>query len=150
MVGTSSSKIYLLDVNVLLAIVLPQHIAHSIVYPWFMEMGRRGFSTCAMTQSGFVRLLSNPATYVEKVTHEDAIQSLQRLTSFKNHFFWPMDVDYSKATAPLHSRIFGHKQTTDAYLLGLAIHHRGKLATLDKAICHLAGSEFASHVEYIQ
>jgi predicted nucleic acid-binding protein len=28
----------------------------------------------------------------------------------------------------------GHQQITDAYLLALAIHHRGKLATLDQGI----------------
>ena len=39
---------------------------------------------------------------------------------------------------------------TDAYLLGLAIHHKGKLATLDRAIVYLAGSEFAEYVELIQ
>jgi uncharacterized protein len=43
----------------------------------------------------------------------------------------------------------GHRQITDAYLLGLAIHNRGKLATLDRGILQLAGSDFAGHVELI-
>ena len=29
---------------------------------------------------------------------------------------------------------FGHQEITDAYLLALATHHRGKLATLDKGV----------------
>jgi predicted nucleic acid-binding protein len=43
----------------------------------------------------------------------------------------------------------GHRQIRDAYLLGLAKHHGGKLATLDKAIVSLAGPEFAGLVELI-
>jgi predicted nucleic acid-binding protein len=44
----------------------------------------------------------------------------------------------------------GHRQITDAYLLGLAIHNKGKLATLDRGIRHLAGREFAANVELIE
>ena len=140
---------YLLDVNVLLAYALPGHADHGKVYRWFKEVGSRKFSTCAMTQSGFIRLLSNPALYLDRVSHEDALEVLRRFTSRREHRFWPMDVDYLTATASLRSRISGHKQTTDAYLVGLAIHHGGKLATLDKAIPHLAGPEFSKHVELL-
>jgi hypothetical protein len=28
----------------------------------------------------------------------------------------------------------GHQQVTDAYLLGLAMHKKGKLATMDRAV----------------
>src|SRR5947209_10253684 len=31
-------------------------------------------------------------------------------------------------------RLFGHQQVTHAYLLALAIHHKGKLATLDQRV----------------
>ena len=43
----------------------------------------------------------------------------------------------------------GPKQVTDAFLLGLAIHHGGKLATLDKGIAQIAGPEFEHLVEMI-
>jgi uncharacterized protein len=140
---------YLLDVNVLLAYALPGHTDHGKAYRWFKEIGSKRFCTCAMTQSGFIRLLSNPAIYLERVSHEDALEVLRRFTARKEHRFWPMDVDYLTATAPLLPRISGHKQTTDAYLLGLAIHHSGKLATMDKAIPHLAGPDLVRHVELI-
>jgi len=38
---------------------------------------------------------------------------------------------------------------TDAYLLGLAVHHRGKLAALDQGIASLAGRS-GHGVELIQ
>jgi predicted nucleic acid-binding protein len=44
----------------------------------------------------------------------------------------------------------GHRQTTDAYLLGLAIRNKGKLATLDRGIRHLAGNEFSANLELIE
>jgi predicted nucleic acid-binding protein len=44
----------------------------------------------------------------------------------------------------------GPKQITDAYLLGIAKHHGGKLATLDKAVKSLAGPEFGDLVEFIE
>jgi predicted nucleic acid-binding protein len=33
----------------------------------------------------------------------------------------------------------GHKQITDAYLLALAVHHRGRLVTFDSRMVALAG-----------
>ena len=44
----------------------------------------------------------------------------------------------------------GHRQTTDAYLLGLAVFNKGKLATLDRGIVYLAGNEYSGHVELIE
>jgi predicted nucleic acid-binding protein len=35
---------------------------------------------------------------------------------------------------PFAKKLAGHQQVTDAYLLGLAIHKRGKLATMDRAV----------------
>jgi toxin-antitoxin system PIN domain toxin len=125
------------------------HEHHTKVYRWFRALGSKDFSTCAMTQSGFVRLFSNPTIYRARVSHESAVAALGNLTSRREHTFWPMDVDYETATTPLRGRITGHKQIADAYLLGLAIHHRGRLATMDHGIVELAGPEFADSVELI-
>jgi predicted nucleic acid-binding protein len=45
--------------------------------------------------------------------------------------------------------VYGPKQITDAYLLGIAGKHGGKLATMDKAIKSLAGAEFSDRVELV-
>jgi hypothetical protein len=66
------------------------------------------------------------------------------------HVYWPDDPSYLDATRTLFARMQGHRQITDAYLLGLAIHNKGKLATLDRGIRQLAGSEFAACVEIIE
>jgi hypothetical protein len=49
-------------------------------------------------------------------------------------------------TAPFASRIFGHQQVTDAYLLGLAVKENGVLVTFDRGIKFMAGAEFRENV----
>jgi toxin-antitoxin system PIN domain toxin len=145
----ATPKVMLLDVNVLLALAIHDHLQHSKAMRWFHSKRSEGFSTCSITQSGLVRLFSNPSLYSVRVSRDDALQALQRLTGLPGHAFWPMDVDYETAVTPLRNRITGHKQTTDAYLLGLAIHHGGKLATLDGGIMELARPDFVKSVELI-
>lgn len=53
------------------------------------------------------------------------------LRGLPGYEFWPDDISYSDA--PL-DRIRGQKQVTDAYLVALATHHGGRLATFDKAL----------------
>ena len=50
------------------------------------------------------------------------------------HQFWADDVPVADALAALGITITGHQQITDAYLLALAVNHKGKLATLDKKL----------------
>jgi predicted nucleic acid-binding protein len=49
----------LLDVNVLVALFDPDHVHHEIAHDWFAEEGRDGWSTCPLTEAGFIRVLSN-------------------------------------------------------------------------------------------
>ena len=53
------------------------------------------------------------------------------------HRFWADELSFIQALEPLTSRLAGHQQVTDAYLLGLAMHKKGKLATMDRAILAL-------------
>ena len=62
------------------------------------------------------------------------------------HRFWPMDITLAEAVHPFHERLYGHRQVTDAYLLGLAIKNKGRLVTLDRGVEALAGSEFARYL----
>jgi len=48
--------------------------------------------------------------------------------------------------APFSERIFGHKQITDAYLLGLAVKDDGILVTLDKRLGFLAGTRYSQNL----
>lgn len=51
----------LLDVNVLIALVDAAHVDHQTVHTWAATGIADGWASCAVTQTGFVRVLSQPA-----------------------------------------------------------------------------------------
>ncbi len=52
--------IYLLDINLLLALTDPMHVHHELSHQWFAKKGRKGWATCPLTENGFVRIASHP------------------------------------------------------------------------------------------
>ena len=54
----SEAPLRLLDVNVLIALSLPNHVHHGLVSRWFDGVAR--WATCSITQSAYIRLLLNP------------------------------------------------------------------------------------------
>ena len=127
----------LLDTNVLVALFSADHSHHGVAQRWFREHEKKGWATCPFTQAGFVRLVSNPTVARTAVSPAEAIAVLEENLQTPHHEFWPDDISFMKAVTPLTSGLQGHKQITDAYLLGLAIHHKGKLATFDRSIASL-------------
>ena len=117
---------------------------------WFQREGENAFALCPMTEAGFIRILTNPAFTGKKVEFTEARAALARLSLIKGYRFWPMTRGLLEATAPFEGRFFSHRQVTDACLLGLAMERKGSLATMDKAVRHLAGAEFAQHVIVIE
>ena len=61
---------------------------------------------------------------------------LRWLTAIGEHIFWPDNLDLTGDEIPFRL-IMGHRQATDAYLLGLVIGRDGCLITLDRSILHL-------------
>ena len=80
---------------------------------------------------------------------DEALLALQEFVQRPQHIFLANTPPVSTLIKPIAHRLQGHRQITDAYLLGLAAHNKAKLATLDKGIIHLAGREFAEFVELI-
>src|ERR1700739_2018682 len=114
----------LLDVNVLVALLWPDHTFHELVQGWFGRNARRGWATCPITQAGFVRIVSNPAFSVRAVSPSDALQALDLTLQHPAHQFWADDVPLSDALNVFEEPPLGHQQITDAYLLGLAINKK--------------------------
>lgn len=141
----------LLDVNVLVALLWPDHKFHELVQAWFGKNARRGWATCPITQAGFVRIVSNPAFSVRAVSPPDALRVLELTLQHPAHQFWPDDLLLADALAVFGKRLVGHQQVTDAYLLGLATHKKGRLATLDHSVSELLsrGDPRADLVELI-
>jgi len=127
-------KGYLLDTNLLIALLWPSHERHGPAATWFARHRTRGWATCPVTQAGFVRIVSNPAFSRDAVQPREAAQVLTANTAARDHAFWADDLPFAEAVAFAGPRLLGHQQVTDAYLLGLAIRRGGALATLDRGI----------------
>jgi toxin-antitoxin system PIN domain toxin len=130
-------KGYLLDTNLLIALLWPSHERHELALKWFTRHRAKGWATCPFTQAGFVRIVSNPAFSRDAVQPREAIQVLSSNTIAKDHTFWPNELPVAEAVALTGVQLMGHQQVTDAYLLGLAIRRGGVLATLDQHIAAL-------------
>lgn len=50
----------LLDINVLLALLDADHLDHQRAQEWISEEIQHGWASCALTQNGFVRIISQP------------------------------------------------------------------------------------------
>ncbi len=129
---------YLLDTNVLIALLWPSHAHHTRAVRWFTRHRSNGWATCPFTQAGFVRIVSNPAFSRDAVTPRDAVGVLAANTASKDHSFWPDELPLAEAVDFAGSKLLGHPQVTDAYLLGLVLRRGGRLATLDERVTALA------------
>jgi uncharacterized protein len=129
--------ISLLDVNVLVALAWPTHSGHGSAQRWFARNGDRGWATCPITQAGFVRVLSSPSFSPQAPTVKETAQLLAANLDHPAHRFWGDTLTLAQALERLGFDLVGHRQITDGYLLALAMHHKGKLVTLDKSISAL-------------
>lgn len=127
---------YLLDVNVLVALSWPQHTSHPTALKWMTRHGREGWATCPFTEAGFVRIISNPAFSRDALDPQQALSLLRANLQHPAHQFWPDTLRVYDALMKVR-QITGHNQTTDAYLLALAISRRARLVTLDKSLAKL-------------
>jgi len=139
--------VFLLDANVLIALAWPEHQFHEKVGRWFARHSRDGWATCPFTQAAFVRTLSNPAFSADALTPANALRVLEANMSLPGHHFWPAAIPVPEALKKFEERLSGHRQIADAYLLGLVMHKRGKLATLDNGVRALG---FEGVVEWIE
>jgi toxin-antitoxin system PIN domain toxin len=121
-----------LDVNVLVALFDPDHVHHDAAHAWFGKHRSAGWATCPLTESGLVRILSNPAYSPQGERPARIAESLQAFRESGDHQFWPDDVSLSDSR--LFSLEVGWRKLTDVYLLGLALRHQGRLATFDRSI----------------
>ena len=123
---------YLLDVNLLLALCDPMHVHHEAAHRWFADRGHRSWATSPLTENGFVRIASHPS-YPNRPGDVLAVFAiLRQLCEAPGHQFWADDISVLEILEP--SAIITHAQITDVYLAGLAVHKKGKLATLDRRI----------------
>ena len=118
----------LLDANVLIALVVEDHIHHNAAELWFAG-STEAFATCPITQGSLVRLLIR-----EGEPAHAAVAVVSALMAQPRHEFWP---DEAAFDAVSFNGVIGHRQVTDAYLAHLARVRGGRLATFDQGLAKL-------------
>jgi len=134
---------YLLDVNVFVALLSEDHVHHQLVTAWFNTPNLL-WAICPFTEAGFLRNATAPRP--GQITMTAATAVLARMAQVPGYHYLPITADWQTLCRPFSTRLYGTKQVTDAYLLGLAVREGLVLVTMDKGILHLAGNEFSAHV----
>lgn len=125
----------LLDVNVVIALLDPDHAFHERAHQWWAASSKSGWASCPLTENGVVRIMSNPGySQGARFTPGDLIARLHTFARQTNHEFWPDDLSLRDGSVFAAERIHGSRQVTDLYLLALAARHKGRLATFDDGI----------------
>jgi uncharacterized protein len=137
---------FILDVNVLVALLFPAHPQNRLVQGWFHKVRRRQWATCPITQAGFVRVaclyLGEPRRAVQL-----AWDALEEECKSPDHEFWPVSANLCAVDLPMRGRVLGPKQMTDLVLVLTAAANQASLATLDSGIRELVlGTEYESSV----
>ena len=144
--------IHLLDVNVLVALFDGRHVNHETAHGWFRSTCRSRWATCAITQLGVIRILSNPFYLTVSAAPGEVSERLRRFCASGGHVFWPDDLPPTRSLdKEIRLRLQGHRQVTDFHLVALAHRHGGRLATFDARLARsLARTRLASTVALVR
>lgn len=128
---------FLLDVNLLVALLWENHEHHSPARRWLR--GVAGFATCPVAQLGFARVSSHPLLGYG-MTPDQAFSVLRRFLADPRHRFVP---DHLSAEDRIlrTDLIAGAQHITDHYLVALARQHLMSLATFDEPLARTFADE---------
>ena len=116
---------YLLDANVLIALTVQEHEHNARAAAWASTINR--FALCPAVEGALVRFLvriGESALVAQQVLR--AVHAMPRCS------FWPDAASYADAYV---AHVVGHRQVTDAYLLGHVRQRDDTLvATMDNAL----------------
>jgi uncharacterized protein len=118
----------LLDANVLIALVVTEHVHHDAAAEWLSACDTE-FATCPITQGSLIRFLVRAGQ--SAAAARDVVSAIENAN---RHEFWPDSVSFADVEV---GGVIGHRQVTDAYLAQLARSRKGQLATLDSGLAHL-------------
>lgn len=125
-----------------MALLDEDHTHHSSAVSWF-RTPKLEWAVCPLSEAGLLRYMLRPNT--GGLSMAEATAMLARLAQVPGYHYQPITADWQTLCGPMATRVFGHNQVTDAYLLGLAIQQGLILVTFDRGLLHLAG-EYGKHV----
>jgi hypothetical protein len=125
----------LLDVNVIIALLDPDHAFHERAHAWWAANRKRGWASCPLTENGVVRIMSHPGySQQARFTPGDLIGRLRKFAAQSNHEFWPDEISLRDERLFAVERIHSSRHLTDLYLLALAAKRQGRLVTFDQGV----------------
>jgi uncharacterized protein len=139
---------FLLDVNVLIALIDPAHVGHDAAHRWFEQEGRKSWATCPLTENAVVRIVGHPKYPGAAGSPATVAALVAQLRSVTGHTFWPDDISLVDTEHVDAGQILTSGQVTDSYLLALAVAKGGRLATFDRRLSTKAvrGGNAALHL----
>ena len=139
---------YLLDVNVLIAMIDGDHVWHEAAHVWFNSVESRAWATCPITENGLLRVVGGRSYPNSPGTPAAVAAIIMQLRSLAGHEFWPDDLSLLSEEHVDVEHLLDSKQVTDTYLLALAKSRGGKLATFDRRLVTntVRGGDKALHV----
>jgi uncharacterized protein len=125
---------FLLDVNVLIALVDPAHMLHDRSHSWFAAKGHKAWATCPLTENGVLRIIGHPRYPNCPGSPAVVAELLTSLRKLRGHAFWTDDISLLDNEYVKTDHLLDSAHVTDSYLLALAHAHKGQLATFDQGI----------------
>ncbi|HYO03977.1 MAG TPA: TA system VapC family ribonuclease toxin [Mycobacterium sp.] len=118
----------LLDANVLVALVVAEHVHHDASAEWLATYDS-GFAPCPITQGCLMRFLLRSGQMASAA--RDVVAAV---AGAKRHEFWPDEISLDDVAL---AGVVGHRQVTDAHLAQLACNRQAQLVTLDVGLAEL-------------
>jgi len=138
---------YLLDINVVIALIDPSHVHHARAHAWFAAEGRSEWLSSPTTQNGVLRIVSHPR-YSNSQPPAVVARSVTSLLAVGGHRFVADRVSLLDSTVIDPDALLSSGQLTDTYLVALAAAERARLATFDRRI--VTGAVQAPGIHLIQ
>ena len=126
--------VFLLDANVLIALIDPWHIHHDKAHKWFAFSGSEAWATCPFTENAVLRIVGSTRYPNSPGTPAEVADLMTDLLALPGHVFWPDDISLFDSKKLDTKRLLDSSQVTDSYLLALAGAHGGQLATFDRRL----------------
>ncbi|MEQ1741664.1 MAG: TA system VapC family ribonuclease toxin [Candidatus Nitrotoga sp.] len=111
-------KVFLLDVNVLIALIDPAHVQHDAAHEWFAAHGKRAWATCPLTENGVLRIVGHPRYHNSPGTPAEVAQLIKGLRALPGYVFWPGKISLLDTERIDTERLLSSGQVTDSYFTG--------------------------------
>ena len=126
-------SVALLDANVLIALIDPEHQHHDAAHGWLAESAAFGFAVCPLVENACLRIMCQPS-YPKNLPFDMVRARLRSLRAHDACHFWADAVSLTEPTCLVAGVLLAPAAVTDTYLLALAVENEGRLVTFDRRI----------------